>query len=228
MIRVETGPNTQISLLHCVKLGVPLRIFAAREKDKFRKVPCFFYVWFSVQLVTILIFNQPLTGMWEEFKRNWNGGIQPSNWWLSLQDWWFGSLKSDHINSRPFRPEPFLFCRRCRWPSGKRLISKGLERYRPQIGFEHRRPLLVSDDLWTGRHSFCAARDSQSLMSPHVDLRSTPEEWFSGESKRTDFILSGFDPLKFDHDCMWIILLLHSIHRVNLCVSEKPGFVADR
>ncbi|KAG0144502.1 hypothetical protein CROQUDRAFT_659941 [Cronartium quercuum f. sp. fusiforme G11] len=37
-------------------LGVPFRIFAAREKDRFRK---------------------PLTGMWDEFVANWNDGIQP-------------------------------------------------------------------------------------------------------------------------------------------------------
>jgi hypothetical protein len=39
-------------------------------------------------------------------------------------------------------------------------------------------------------------------MFPHRGVHSTPEEWFSGEPTRTDFVLSGFDPLKYDHDRM--------------------------
>ncbi|PLW30058.1 hypothetical protein PCANC_24007 [Puccinia coronata f. sp. avenae] len=105
-------------------LSVPLRVFAARETDKFRK---------------------PLTGMWDEFLANWNGGIQPN-----LSDSFF-------------------------------------------VGDAAGRPATTSSPKdWNDTDRKLALNIGVSFF--------TPEEWFSGEPTRTDFVLSGFDPLKYDHD----------------------------
>ncbi|POW20108.1 hypothetical protein PSHT_03945 [Puccinia striiformis] len=105
-------------------LSVPLWVFAAREKDKFRK---------------------PLTGMWDEFVKNWNGGIKPS-----LSDSFF-------------------------------------------VGDAAGRPATDSSPKdWN---------DTDRKLALNIGVPFfTPEEWFSGEPKRTDFVLSGFEALKFDHD----------------------------
>ncbi|WAQ85810.1 hypothetical protein PtA15_6A439 [Puccinia triticina] len=105
-------------------LSVPLRVFAAREKDKFRK---------------------PLTGMWEEFVAHWNGGIKPN-----LENSFF-------------------------------------------VGDAAGRPATNSSPKdWN---------DTDRKLALNIGVPFfTPEEWFGGEPKRMDFVLSGFDPLKFDHD----------------------------
>ncbi|MBW0523120.1 hypothetical protein O181_062835, partial [Austropuccinia psidii MF-1] len=43
--------------------------------------------------------------------------------------------------------------------------------------------------------------DTDRKMALNIGISFfTPEEYFCGEETRTDFILSGFDPLKYDHD----------------------------
>lgn len=68
----------------------------------------------------------------------------------------------------------------------------------------------LSDSFFVGDAAGRPAKDSSPKDWNDTDRKLalnigvtffTPEEWFSGESKRTDFVLSGFDPLKFDHDC---------------------------
>lgn len=104
-------------------LSVPLRVFAARERDQFRK---------------------PLTGMWDELVKNYNDGIPPN---LS---------ESFFVGDAAGRP------------------SQG-----------------SSPKDWN---------DTDRKFALNVGLPFfTPEEWFSGEPKRA-FVLSGFEPSKYDHD----------------------------
>ncbi|KAH9464469.1 hypothetical protein Pst134EB_004004 [Puccinia striiformis f. sp. tritici] len=90
-------------------------------------------------------FRKPLTGMWDEFVKNWNGGIKPS-----LSDSFF-------------------------------------------VGDAAGRPATDSSPKdWN---------DTDRKLALNIGVPFfTPEEWFSGEPKRTDFVLSGFEALKFDHD----------------------------